>query len=102
MPQEEALRRLGVPVDPTDPFAQIPYNGLRGPSLWAYDVSLRKQVPLGGRAILAIELNAFNVFNRTNLAAPIASLSSALFGSITRTAAGFGARQLQLGARLTF
>ena len=102
VPQEEALRRLGVPVDPTDPFAQIPYNGLHGPSLWAYDVSLRKQAPLGERATLAIELNAFNVFNRTNLAAPIANLSSALFGTITRTAAGFGARQLQLGARLTF
>ena len=102
VPQEEALRRLGVPVDPTDLFAQIPYNGLRGPSLWAYDVSLRKQVPLGERAMLAIELNAFNVFNRTNLAAPIANLSSALFGTVTRTAAGFGARQLQLGAKLTF
>jgi len=51
---------------------------------------------------LAIELNAFNLFNHTNLAAPNANLSSALFGTITSTAPGFGPRQLQLGAKLSF
>jgi hypothetical protein len=102
VPQAEALTRLGAPGDVTDPFAQVPYNALRAPSVWAYDVSLQKQLPIGGRARLAIELNAFNVFNRVNLGPPNATLSSALFGTITSTAAGFGPRQLQLGGKLTF
>jgi hypothetical protein len=101
VPQAEALTRLGVPADVTDPFAQIPYNALRAPSVWSYDVSLQKQFSMG-RTRLAVELNAFNVFNRANFNAPNANLSSALFGTITSTAPGFGPRQLQLGAKLTF
>jgi len=102
VPQAEALTRLGTPGNVTDPFAQVPYNALRAPFVWSYDVSLQKQAALGGRLRLAVELNAFNVFNRTNLAAPNATISSALFGTITSTVAGMGPRQVQLGARLTF
>jgi hypothetical protein len=101
IPQNDAIARLGVSAVVTDAFAQIPYNALRAPNVWTYDLSLQKQLAFG-RTRLAIELNAFNVFNRTNLAAPNANLSSALFGTITSTAPGFGPRQLQLGARLTF
>jgi Carboxypeptidase regulatory-like domain/TonB-dependent Receptor Plug Domain len=102
VPQADALNRLGAPSDVVDPFAQVPYNALRAPFLSTYDVSLQKQVPIGARARLAIELNAFNVFNRVNLGVPNATLSSALFGTITSTMAGFGPRQLQLGGKLTF
>lgn len=100
--QAEALRRLGVPANVSDASAQIPYNALQAPAVWTYDASLQKQLPLGGRVRLAVELNAFNVFNRTNLAAPNANLSSALFGTITSTAPGFGPRQLQLSGKLFF
>jgi hypothetical protein len=61
----------------------------------------RREVAVG-RARLAVELNAFNVFNRVNLGAPNASLSSTLFVTITSTAPGFGPRQLQVGGKLTF
>jgi hypothetical protein len=101
VPQAEALTRLGAPADVTDPFAQVSYNALRSPAVWKYDVSLRKELPIRG-ARLAVELNAFNVFNHTNLGAPNATLTSALFGTITNTAVGMGPRQLQLGAKLTF
>lgn len=102
VPQTEAQTRLGVPVDVTDASAQVPYNALRAPAVWKYDMSLQKHVRIGGRARLAVELNAFNLFNRVNLGAPTASLSSALFGTVTSTVPGFGPRQLQLGGKLTF
>lgn len=102
VPQAEALRRLGVPGEVSDAFAQIPYNALQAPAVWTYDVSLQKRLQLGARMRLALELNAFNVFNRTNLSAPNANLSSALFGTITSTAPGFGPRQLQVSGKLTF
>jgi hypothetical protein len=40
------------------------------------------------------------VFNRVNLGAPNATLTSSLFGTITSTATP--PRQLQLGGKLTF
>jgi hypothetical protein len=67
-----------------------------------YDVSLSKQLTLGGRVRLAIEVNAFNVFNRANFAIPTTNLGSAFFGQVTATAPGTTPRQLQFGARLTF
>jgi hypothetical protein len=51
---------------------------------------------------LALEVNAFNVFNWVNFAAPIEVLSDARFGQITRTRTGSNPRQLQLGAKVTF
>jgi hypothetical protein len=80
----------------------VPRNALTGPNLVFYDLSLRKRTALAGRAQLSVEINAFNVFNRVNLAAPIATLSDARFGRIVATAAGTNPRQLQLGAKLSF
>lgn len=100
IPQAEALTRLGAPSDVTDPFLQVPYNALRAPFVVTYDISLQKQIPIGARVRLAVELNAFNVFNRVNLGSPNATLSSALFGTITSTTTP--PRQLQLGGKLTF
>jgi hypothetical protein len=100
IPQAEALTRLGTPTNVVDPFLQVPYNALRAPFVAVYDISLQKQIPIGARARLAVELNAFNVFNRVNLGAPNATLTSALFGTITSIATP--PRQLQLGGKLTF
>jgi hypothetical protein len=102
VPQAEALTRLGAPANVSDPFAQVPYNALRAPAVWTYDVSLQKGFQLQGRARLEVEVNVFNVFNRVNLSPPNATLSSVLFGTISSTVAGFGPRQVQLGGKLTF
>lgn len=100
IPQADALTRLGAPGNLTNPFLQVPYNALRAPFVVTYDISLQKQIPIGARVRLAVEVNAFNLFNRVNLGAPNATLSSALFGTITSTATP--PRQLQLGGKLTF
>ena len=94
--------RHGEPSDVTDASTWSPRNVLHGPAVWTYDFSLSKRVPFGGTRSLSVEANIFNLFNRTNLDLPQGNLSSALFGRITRTAAGFGPRQMQFGAKLTF
>jgi hypothetical protein len=102
IPQADARQLLGIPADVTDPFAVVPRNALRGPTLWSYDLSIAKRVRIGQRYGLQVEANVFNLFNRVNLNLPNASLSSALFGRVTSTAPGFGPRQWQFGARFTF
>jgi hypothetical protein len=47
-------------------------------------------------------VNAFNVFNHANLAAPVANLGDTRFGQIVSTRAGTNPRQIQLGVRATF
>jgi len=100
--RDRALQLLGASTDATNPFTVVPRNVLTGPALMFYDVSLRKRAQLRGRVQLAIEINAFNVFNRVNLGAPIATLSDARFGRIVSTATGSNPRQIQLGAKLSF
>jgi hypothetical protein len=67
-----------------------------------YDLSLRRRLPLGRGAQLDLEVNAFNLFNRANFAAPIDVLSDARFGQIVRTKPGSNPRQMQIGAKVTF
>jgi Carboxypeptidase regulatory-like domain len=102
IPRTDALTMLGNPTSVIDPFAMVPRNAIQRPSVKFYDVSLQKKFrPREGLA-LNIEVNAFNVFNRTNFSAPVATLSDARFGLITATAAGTNPRQLQLGMKLAF
>jgi hypothetical protein len=100
--RDRAIQLLGAATDATNPFAVVGRNTLTGPSLFFYDLSLRKRTALTPRVQLSIELNAFNVFNSVNLGAPIATLSDARFGRIVSTASGTNPRQLQLGARIAF
>jgi hypothetical protein len=100
--QARANAILGVPANVVDQSAYIPRNSFHGPSLWTYDASLMKRVNLSEATKLNLEANFFNIFNHTNLDLPQGNLSSALFGRITRTAAGFGPRQVQLGVKLIF
>ena len=101
LPRAEAADRLGVPADVTDPYASIPRNAFHGPRIAYYDMSLSKRVP-AGRLAVHIEANAFNLFNRPNFRAPTSTLSSALFGVITGTAAGTNPRQFQVGVKVLF
>lgn len=100
--QAQALTILNTPANVTDPFAQVPRNAFRAPYVTFYDLSLIKRFQLGETARLGFEVNAFNIFNRVNFAAPIAVLSNPQFGRITNTLDGTNPRQLQLGVKLTF
>jgi Carboxypeptidase regulatory-like domain len=100
--RDQAIQILGAAPVATDPFAVVPRNALVGPWVWFYDVSLAKRLQLTSRARVSLEVNAFNVFNRTNLGAPISTLSDARFGRIVATATGTTPRQIQLGAKLLF
>jgi hypothetical protein len=102
IPQSQALPLLGIPSPITDPFAGVSRNALRAPSIRYYDFSLLKQIALHERWKARLELNAFNVFNHPNFAAPSAARSSALFGRIVASRAGAPPRQIQLGLKLTF
>lgn len=83
------------------PFGNATRNSVRGPMFWQVDFSLIKafRLPVGPRTQLQVRAEAFNVLNRTNFTAPNGNISSNAFGTITST---FEARQIQLGARLTF
>jgi hypothetical protein len=100
--QTQALTVLGIPRPITDPSAAIGRNVLRAPAIINVDLALTKRISLAGRTALQLEANVFNVFNRAQLAAPVAVLSDPRFGQITSTLAGTTPRQMQFGARLTF
>lgn len=100
--QATALTRLNTPTNVIDPLSVIPRNAFRAPKVMYYDVSLIKKFQITEKARLNLEANIFNVFNRASFAAPVANLSSALFGRITSTLAGTNPRQIQLGAKFSF
>ncbi len=60
------------------------YNGLWGPGLQTWDMSLQKNIRLHERASLQIRMDAFNTFNHPNFGTPNASISSpSSVGTIT-------------------
>ena len=74
----------------------------RAPGTNNLSASLFKEVPLGFRegAKLQIRLEAFNVFNRVQFAAPDTNVGDATFGQITAQANQ--PRQVQVGLKLYF
>lgn len=98
---DEASRYLGLPSPYTpDPAATVPRHALQGPAVAFYDAALMKTTRLTERASLRFEVNAFNLFNRTNLAAPDGYLGFGGFGRISSTESN--PRQIQLGVKLLF
>jgi hypothetical protein len=83
-------------------FGNAPRNVLRGPKFSVTDLSLMKNIPIGGDARFQLRVEVFNVFNQVNYANPNASLGSAAFGRITALATGATMRQIQLGGKLLF
>ena len=64
------------------------------------DLGLSKTFGLGWKeSALELRLEAFNVLNKTNFRGPNGNRSSGAFGTITST---YDARQMQLGARVSF
>ncbi|MDP7691880.1 MAG: hypothetical protein QGG89_08580, partial [Vicinamibacterales bacterium] len=80
-------------------FGNTGRNTLEGPGFANVNLALLKGVALSDAARVQLRLEAFNLFNRTNLDLPDAFLGSPTFGQI-RSARP--ARRLQLGLKLMF
>ena len=80
-------------------FGSAPRNVLRGPKFVNTDLSLMKNVVVGGGATFQIRVEMFNIFNTVNWGNPNATIDNAAFGRITSAGA---MRQVQLGAKLLF
>ena len=80
-------------------FGNAPRNLLRGPKSISTDLSMVKNVPLGGSVRLQVRVEIFNVFNNVNYGNPRSTFGSATFGRISSTG---NMRQMQLGAKLIF
>lgn len=80
-------------------FGNAPRNVLRGPKSLISDLSLMKNVLLGGGATFQIRVEMFNVFNTVNWGNPNAVFNSANFGRITSAGS---MRQVQIGGKLLF
>jgi hypothetical protein len=82
-----------------------------GPHLVDFDMSAAKTFALRDRCHFQFRADFFNLFNHTNFANPVATVSSSSFGKITSTIAGAsstsggttgGARLIQFSGRLSF
>ena len=80
-------------------FGNASRNLLRGPKSVTTDLSLMKNVPLGGTATFQLRVEMFNVFNNVNFGNPNAVFGSAAFGRITSAGA---MRQVQIGGKVLF
>jgi hypothetical protein len=84
-------------------FGSAPRNVLRGPKAVVTDLSMVKNIPVGGTARVQIRAEIFNAFNNVNYGNPNAVFGSATFGRITATNTTYpNMRQIQLGAKLIF
>ncbi len=96
-------------LQPQGTLGNSPRGAFRGPDMRTVDLAAVKRVALGRRARIDLRLEVFNVFNRANFGNPtliaFAGASAteaplATFGRIRSTVTA--ARQLQLGARISF
>jgi hypothetical protein len=78
------------------------YAGLVGPGVWQSDMTLNKSFRLTERFKLEVRGEAYNVFNRLQLANPTVDFTSANFGKITQKLVAYNGRELQYGLRLVF
>jgi hypothetical protein len=76
------------------------FEEVRGPGYAVLDLSLLKNVSLGGTRQLQFRLESYNVLNRVNLQNPNTTVTSSALGTIT--AQNGLPRQLQIAAKLSF
>jgi outer membrane receptor protein involved in Fe transport len=74
-------------------------NSIRGPGFAATDLSLFKNIELGGARRLQIRVEAFNLFNQVRFNNPSGALATANFGRITSAQDG---RVMQFGIKYLF
>ena len=80
-------------------FGNAPRNVLRGPKFASTDVSLMKNIPLGGALRFQVRAEIYNLFNNVNYGNPGSTFAAASFGRITSAGS---MRQVQLGGKLFF
>jgi len=84
-------------------FGSAPRDVLRGPKAMITDLSLAKNIPVGGRMRFQFRAEIFNAFNNVNYGQPNAVFGSATFGRISATNTTYpNMRQVQLGGKLIF
>ena len=99
------IAAFAVPARGT--WGNIARNTLRGPGLFQIDLALQKRFAISGHRTFEFRWEAFNAFNRMNLANPSTNISNAAsFGRITGPLnRGYGtgtARQMQFMLRMNF
>ena len=81
-------------------FGNAPRNVLRGPKFAVTDLSLMKNIPLGGHAQFQIRAEIFNVFNTVNYGNPNGDVR---LGDVRpHQLRAQNMRQVQLGGKLIF
>lgn len=88
-------RALGDTAEPADQ----PRNAVRGPGFARTDLSLFKNVALGGEQRLQFRVEAFNLFNQTRFGQPGNQIGTPNFGRITTSEDG---RIVQLALKYAF
>jgi hypothetical protein len=91
-----------APTTAGNPFeGSLGRNTFRGPNFHQIDFSMFKDIKVGERATFQFRAEAFNIFNRTNLQQPSATLSQSTSNFGLAQAAYFP-RQIQFGLKLLF
>ncbi len=80
-------------------FGNAPRNLLRGPGSKVTNLSLMKNVFVGGRARVQLRAEVFNLFNTVNWGNPNTTFGAANFGQITSAGQ---LRRMELGAKFLF
>ncbi len=78
------------------------YPGLVGPGIWQSDITMSKSFRITERFKLEARAEAYNVFNRVQLANPTVDFTSANFGKITAKLVAYNGREVQYGLRFVF
>jgi Carboxypeptidase regulatory-like domain len=98
-------------ANPTGTFGNSGRFAYRGPKFLQVDSALSRAFPLHETLALNLRLEAFNVLNHPNFAAPgstagyagsTTSIVSSTFGQVTATPYNYGARIFQGAVKLTF
>ena len=74
--------------------------GLRAPSVWDIDLTIRRQFSITERIKFVFALDSFNVFNTVQFGGIGTNIESANFGQVTTQANT--PRKLQINARINF
>jgi hypothetical protein len=75
---------------------------LRGPGYWNTDFSIQKDTRITEGKTIQLRLETYNLFNHTNFANPVGSISSGNFGRITGIRRFTNSRLVQLGVKFIF
>lgn len=87
------------PTDRSQPFGNAMRNSVRGLQFYQFDMGLHKQFAITERMGLQFRFEAFNLFNKTNLALGDSNRTSGTYGRLQNF---FPARELQFALKFIF